>query len=509
MGPNADTFTLKPGTAAGQTRFDRTSAGAFGLDITTSELLDLRDAGATGPDTFTITGTPEADTAVVVSPDETTGLGIPTRHTGIEQVTIDTAAGDDRVTARAGATAYTVDGGAGIDVLTVDGDGQIVTTSVVTVTGKQPITNLNFEHVGFVNTAPRGYWVLGDNGSVTPFGTATSFGNAAASPLTLPIVGGATTPSGKGYWLVARDGGVFAFGDATLLRLDRRHHPEPAHRRDGRHAHRPRLLVRGRRRRRVQLRRRQVLRLHRRHHAEQADRRAWRPTPTGQGYWLVATDGGIFSFGDAEFFGSTGAITLNQPIVGMAATPSGDGYWFVAADGGDLQLRRRRVLRLHRRIDLNQPIVGMAATPTGEGYWFVAGRRRGLQLRRRHVPRLGRRHHEPGPGGRADRPGPLAVVALAVVGAHLEGQPLHHQFAGCGCAPRWRAPRTAPTYRLYALATEPPKPGLVRVTDDDPAGAAIEVEVYDLDAGRVRHVRRPPCPPRSPSGGSPWPTAPR
>src|SRR5256885_3506535 len=39
-------------------------------------------------------------------------------------------------------------------------------------------------------------------------------------------------------------------------------------------------------------------------------------TPTGAGYWMVASDGGIFSFGDATFHGSTGAITLNKPIVG-------------------------------------------------------------------------------------------------------------------------------------------------------------------------------------------------
>jgi hypothetical protein len=49
---------------------------------------------------------------------------------------------------------------------------------------------------------------------------------------------------------------------------------------------------------------------------------------------MVAADGGIFAFGDAGFFGSTGAIRLNQPIEGMAAAPSGGGYWLVAADGG-------------------------------------------------------------------------------------------------------------------------------------------------------------------------------
>jgi hypothetical protein len=58
------------------------------------------------------------------------------------------------------------------------------------------------------------------------------------------------------------------------------------------------------------------------------------PTPTGRGYWMVASDGGIFSFGDAGFHGSTGGIRLAQPIVGMAPTPTGRGYWMVASDGG-------------------------------------------------------------------------------------------------------------------------------------------------------------------------------
>ena len=48
----------------------------------------------------------------------------------------------------------------------------------------------------------------------------------------------------------------------------------------------------------------------------------------------MAADGGIFTFGDAKFFGSTGAIKLNQPIAGMKATPTGRGYWLVASDGG-------------------------------------------------------------------------------------------------------------------------------------------------------------------------------
>jgi hypothetical protein len=57
-------------------------------------------------------------------------------------------------------------------------------------------------------------------------------------------------------------------------------------------------------------------------------------TPDGKGYWLVASDGGIFTFGDAGFYGSEGGATLHEAIVGMAATPDGKGYWLVAADGG-------------------------------------------------------------------------------------------------------------------------------------------------------------------------------
>ena len=57
-------------------------------------------------------------------------------------------------------------------------------------------------------------------------------------------------------------------------------------------------------------------------------------TADGHGYWMVAGDGGNFSFGDATFMGSMGGKHLNKPIVGIAATPDGGGYWLVASDGG-------------------------------------------------------------------------------------------------------------------------------------------------------------------------------
>ena len=58
------------------------------------------------------------------------------------------------------------------------------------------------------------------------------------------------------------------------------------------------------------------------------------PTPDGGGYWLVAGDGGVFAYGDAQFFGSMGGRALNAPVVDLAPTPDGGGYWLVASDGG-------------------------------------------------------------------------------------------------------------------------------------------------------------------------------
>ena len=96
------------------------------------------------------------------------------------------------------------------------------------------------------------------------------------------------------------------------------------------------------------------------------------PSSDDGGYWLVARDGGIFSFGDASFYGSTGGMHLNQPIVGMAASPTGNGYWLVASDGGIFSFGDAAFHGSTGGMHLNQPIVGMAADQTGNGYWLVA-----------------------------------------------------------------------------------------------------------------------------------------
>ena len=87
-------------------------------------------------------------------------------------------------------------------------------------------------------------------------------------------------------------------------------------------------------------------------------------------------------------------------------------------------------------------------------------------------------------------------LRIAVAGAHLRGQPLNHQLTERD-ARLVEQTSTAPCYRLYALDTQPPKPGLVRVDGNDPLGAAIEVEVWELDAAAfgdfVAQVPAPMC----------------
>ena len=96
------------------------------------------------------------------------------------------------------------------------------------------------------------------------------------------------------------------------------------------------------------------------------------PPPTSRGYWFVGADGGVFAFGGTRFHGSTGAIRLNQPVVGMATTRSGNGYWLVASDGGVFAFGDAVFRGSTGGMALNRPIVAAAATPSGLGYWLVA-----------------------------------------------------------------------------------------------------------------------------------------
>ena len=223
-------------------------------------------------------------------------------------------------------------------------------------------------------TAPR---------ATTPTPTATSAACGSA-PVTFsgatPVVGAGEAP--EGYHLFAQDGGVFAFGATRFAgsmggvrRSPPRWWPAPATR------HR-RVLGGGRRRRRVRVRRA----LRGVDGRAATGRRAvvgMATTADGGGYWLVASDGGIFAFGDAGFWGSMGGRQLAAPVVGMAPTADGGGYWLVASDGGIFAFGDAVFSGSMGGRPLAAPVVGTGGHAPGRRLLAGGLRRRHLRFRQR------------------------------------------------------------------------------------------------------------------------------
>jgi len=101
------------------------------------------------------------------------------------------------------------------------------------------------------------------------------------------------------------------------------------------------------------------------------------------GYWLVGSDGGIFSFGSAGFYGSTGNLVLQRPVVGITPTADRKGYWLVATDGGVFAFGDAGFYGSIPGLgiapagsgaakELNAPIVGMVPSTDDRGYFMVA-----------------------------------------------------------------------------------------------------------------------------------------
>lgn len=91
-------------------------------------------------------------------------------------------------------------------------------------------------------------------------------------------------------------------------------------------------------------------------------------TASGNGYWLVGSNGGVYSFGDAQFYGSAVGHTASS-IVAMAARPQGDGYWILAQDG--------QVWKFPEDVSVQASgwtanAVSIEATPSGAGFWALA-----------------------------------------------------------------------------------------------------------------------------------------
>ncbi len=215
-------------------------------------------------------------------------------------------------------------------------------TGITTTPPPNTITVLNGGTAIYNTPVPgTGYWQVASDGGVFNYGTANFYGSTGGLKLNAPVVGMSATQDQGGYWLVGSDGGIFNYGDAGFfgsagsLKLNQ-----------------PIVGMAS---------------------TPYSPGVAGAPAkPAGLGYWLVASDGGIFSYGDATFYGSTGGMTLNKPIVGMASTPDGKGYWLVASDGGVFSYGDAVFQGSTGSLKLNKPIVGMASTPDGKGYWLVA-----------------------------------------------------------------------------------------------------------------------------------------
>ncbi|MGH8999574.1 MAG: hypothetical protein ACRDY7_09300, partial [Acidimicrobiia bacterium] len=177
-----------------------------------------------------------------------------------------------------------------------------------------------------------GYWMLGSDGAVYPFGQAKDHGGpSAALGAGTPAVDLEATPAGDGYWVVDAVGRVFDHGAA-------RHFGELA----------PGQLRRGE----------QVTSLS--------------ATPSGKGYWIFTSAGRVLGLGDAAFFGDMGDTRLNAPVLDSVPTPSGRGYYMVAGDGGIFTFGDANFWGSMGGIRLNAPVQSLVPDPDGKGYWLVA-----------------------------------------------------------------------------------------------------------------------------------------
>ena len=204
-------------------------------------------------------------------------------------------------------------------------------TTGPTVTG--PTTN------GPATSTQHGYWLVGSDGGIFTFGAAEFHGSAASLNLQRPVVGITPTSSRGGYWLVASDGGIFAFsagffGSIPGLGLN------PAG--SG--------LA----------------------HSLNAPIVAMVPSATGNGYFMVASDGGVFAFGDAHFAGSCPGIGgCAGAAVAVIPDATGNGYWVVTKTGavygfGDAAYFGAPGAQ-------SSSVTSAVATPDGRGYYILDG----------------------------------------------------------------------------------------------------------------------------------------
>jgi hypothetical protein len=207
-----------------------------------------------------------------------------------------------------------------------------------------PYRTLDSPIVAMADTPDHGgYWLFAADGGVFTFGDANFYGSVPGvlvpegRTLNGPIVAAEATPDGHGYRMFAADGGVFDFGDAVFEGSLPGEFITPAQPISGAVTY---PFGAG-------------------------------PNPNNAGYWLVAKDGGIFTFGNAPFEGSAAGQVYGS-VVSMATTPDGLGYYIFENNGGVVS-EGDALSGLGGASGLNAPIVFGQATSTGKGYWEFAG----------------------------------------------------------------------------------------------------------------------------------------
>ena len=179
---------------------------------------------------------------------------------------------------------------------------------------------------------------MGSDGGIFTFGSAQFYGSTGSLHLQRPVVGITPTADRGGYWLVASDGGIFAFGNAGF------HGSIPGAGLNPAGSGLPRSL--------------------------NAPIVGMVPSTDGGGYFMVASDGGVFAFGDAKFEGSCPGIGgCSGAAVAVVPDATGNGYWVMTSTGA--------VYTFGDAANYGQPgtqssaITSAVATPNGGGYWIL------------------------------------------------------------------------------------------------------------------------------------------
>jgi len=187
------------------------------------------------------------------------------------------------------------------------------------------------------SASTHGYWLVGTDGGIFSFGSAQFYGSAGSLVLQRPVVGIVRADVG-GYWLDASDGGVFSFGDTQFygslpgLGL----HPAGSGLPNSLNAPIVGMV----------------------------------PSNDYGGYFMVASDGGVFAFGDAHFAGSCPGIGgCSGAAVAVMPDASGKGYWLVTQTGnvytfGDAHYHGAPG-------NIGSPVTSAVRTPNGGGYWIL------------------------------------------------------------------------------------------------------------------------------------------